>query len=80
MRKQPLLSRNAPPPDRHKRWFETPVGIEAKGVDLGLGNFCAEAEPAGPGGDPWGRYRHRVFVAAGLPTLTPDAGKPGIPA
>jgi hypothetical protein len=57
----------APPPEEFEagEWHETRSGIEAKGVELGLGSWDERAFSIGEG-DPWPVYQARVYKAAGF--------------
>lgn len=50
-------------------WHETRAGIEARGVELGIGRWDEAASQLGRG-EAWPSYRARVFAAAGM---EPDA-------
>lgn len=50
-----------------KAWYDTGPGIEAKGVELGVGPWDRQAFESSGGihGEPWGAYAKRVFDKAG---------------
>lgn len=52
---QGQLTKGKPPPP----WHETNSGIKAKGLELGLGEFCEDKEP-------FYQYRQRVYEKAGV--------------
>ena len=51
-----------------KPWYETGPGIQAKGVELGVGAWDREAWEGSGGirGEPWVTYAKRVFAKAGF--------------
>lgn len=54
----------APPPDAGGQWFDSRSGIEAKGVELGLGRWDEAASQLGRG-ERFDQYTARVYKAAG---------------